>query len=237
MGRPSALTPFLRRSVAELDAGSRKRLLDVALTAVDWRSNTGGAAETSLRDTARNQADAMMLPQSWLVQDVINGLDASAVVDVAGPLRFGHLVICLDTGNADVIREFAQALPRTSGWSKTFLELLPILPRESWSTALAWLNFDPHAHIAAWFWRQDAEATLAMLKQASQVSEVAVSLLLRVTPYEYTAAVAELLVDTQHPALRNHRAAWALDRLPHHGLKLEKLINARAGDEWSALED
>ena len=234
MGRPSALTPFLRRSVAELDAGPRKRLLDVALTAVDWRSNTGATAETSSRETARNQVDAMMLPQSWLVQDVINGLDARAVVDVTGPARFSHLVMCLDPANTAVICEFAQALPRTSGWSETFLELLPILPRESLAMAVEWINFHPNARIAAWFWRQDAEATMAMLTQASQLSEIAISLLLHLAPSEYTAAVAELLIETQNPALLDHRAAWALDRLPHYGLKLEKLINRLAVDEWSA---
>lgn len=234
MGTSSALRPLLRQSVTELDAASRKRLLDVLLTAMDWRPVAQAVIENPPREAAQEQAKAMMLPGSWLVKDTIDGLDASAVVDVTGPRRFAHLFLCLGPRNAAVVRELVQAIPRQIGWSSTFLYLLPILPRESWATAVEWLNLYPHAGIARWLWRQDAASALAMVQQASQSNQIAICLLLDATPEEHAVAVADILAETRCSALRESRAAWALARLPRHGLKLEKLITELTREEWNA---
>ena len=234
MGTSDALKYCARQSITRFDAQAKERLLDVILTAMDWRSGTPAATDDPKREALRQQYQALELPTSWLAQDVIEGLDTRSVINVTGPARFDYLVQCLGSKDAAVIQELAEAIPRRDGWDKVFRQLLPVLPPESWVTAVEWINHVPTTDIAEWLWKENSASTMELLRQTFQLDRCAILLLITATPDHHVAAVAEILSDTQCSALRDGRAAWALDRLPHHGLKLEMLVNQLAQAEWGA---
>lgn len=231
MANPGALKPSVRQSIGELDATALKRLLDALLTAISWR--TTQAKSDPLHDSTR-QWQAMMLPTSWLAQDVVGKLDAGSAIDVAGPSRLVDLILCLDAKNAAFVRELAQAIPRRREWSEVFGKLVPILPGDSWETVVEWLNHAPRMDLAQWLWKIDTARTVALLFQGSRLDAYAMLFLVTATPDQHVSDVAEFLSDTRCPVLRGHRAQWALTRLPHHGLNLEKLVNELTQEEWIA---
>ncbi|AXA85237.1 hypothetical protein DCD74_11610 [Lysobacter oculi] len=233
MGTSYALTSFARQSVAEFDPPAKERLFKAMLTAMDPKSGTQLVTGDPKLEAVRQKWRAMELPKSWLAQDLIVSLDSRSVVNATGPGLFDYLMICLDSPGAAVIRGLAQSIPLQRGWGKAFRILLPALRQESWTTVLEWINHDPGCDIAAWLWKEDALKTIELLKQTSQLHGFATYSLMTATPDQYVPDVAEILSDTQCPALRDGRAAWALDRLPHHGLKLEKLINELSHEEWN----